>query len=318
MAFTAPLWVEKLGYTAMNDRQLLTAALNQGVIAREENVGFNHVGRLECEPSSGMSTQIGTGRAAIGGFGNSFQLQEGLYVVQNTAPVLVTHVTAHPTLPRIDQIGVKVFDSTDGGDSSDKAEPLVLAGTPTSGATLENRLGVAGGSEGQNFPNNFLQLYEVLVPAAASSASSFSYRDFRTWANGFNDVAQVASTFTTSSTAFSEVMGLRVNANNWPIVMISGSYELTTAPAILTILLSSGVGGSGAELRYPIKLPVVTGVGTFSFMWETLSVWVPPALGSTVMTLKAKVESGGTLKILPYSTMRVMEMPFPAGNVNSP
>ena len=162
MTFLAPAWSERLGYSAMNDRQLIASLLQPGVMES---------GAMKCSAGSGFQSTIAAGRAAIEG---TFQTAQGLYVVQNAGIASVTHPTPSPTLPRIDQIGAKVYDSVDGGDVSDKCEPLVLEGTPTSGATLVNKLGIA------TVPTNFLRFAYVLVPAAAGSAASFSYEDART------------------------------------------------------------------------------------------------------------------------------------------
>lgn len=162
MTFLAPLWVEKLGYTAMNDRQTLSAIMNPGVLT---------VGDLFCSAGTGFTSTIASGRCAVEG---NFQPQQGIYLVQNTGPVVVAHTNPNASNPRIDQIGVKINDSTDGGDISDGAEPLILTGTPTAGATLADPKGKAV------LPKNFLILYYVLVPPAAASSSVFTYEDRRT------------------------------------------------------------------------------------------------------------------------------------------
>lgn len=161
MAFLAPLWNERLGYTGMNDRQLMAAIMRPGVFA---------TGDLLCAAGTGFTSSIAGGRGAVEG---NFQAQQGIYVVQNTGPVSITHPNPNASNPRIDTIGVKVFDSTDGGDASDGTQPMVLEGTPTAGNTLAKAEGLAA------LPKNFLELFRVLVPTAAGSAASFIYEDRR-------------------------------------------------------------------------------------------------------------------------------------------
>ena len=167
MTLLAPSWSERLGYTAMNDRQVIASMLQPGVIAGPD---------FKVAAGSGLQSTIEKGRCAIR---NSFQqTQGGLYIVQNTATALVTHAAGNVSNPRIDQIFARVFDSADGGDSSDIAEFVLAEGTPTSGATLANRNGAAAR------PRNSLRFADILVPAGAASSAAFTYRDRRPWAKG--------------------------------------------------------------------------------------------------------------------------------------
>lgn len=169
MTFLAPLWNQKLGYTGMNDRQVLASILQPGVAG---------IGDMLCAAGTGFTSTIAGGKVAVEG---NFQTAQGIYVVQNTGPVSVTHPNPNGSLPRIDQIGVKVYDSTDGGDASDGALSLILEGTPTSGATLPNAEthGLAA------VPHNFFAFARVLVPAAAGSAASFAYEDRRVFMSNY-------------------------------------------------------------------------------------------------------------------------------------
>jgi hypothetical protein len=99
-----------------------------------------------------------------------------VYLVNNVGAALVTHNTPDATNPRIDQVYTKIYDSTDGGDLSDQVAAIVVTGVPTGGATLDNRTGAGA------VPANALLLADVLVPAAAGSAASFTYRDRRQYA----------------------------------------------------------------------------------------------------------------------------------------
>jgi hypothetical protein len=86
--------------------------------------------------------------------------------------------TAHGTLPRVDQVVLQVLDHAHDGSGSSLAQTTVLAGTPTSGATLDNRSGVAA------LPGSTLLLADVLVAAADTSISDSEIRDRRPFIAG--------------------------------------------------------------------------------------------------------------------------------------
>lgn len=164
----------RLVYPAYQDRQLMEGAVNgQGILGP---------GHLLVSAGSGMNSSVATGRALVrntGGQGELGNPPGGLWEVMNVGgPMNVLHGAADPSNPRIDTVGWRVFDSETGGDTSDTNGPILVspgsgAGSGTNGATLANRNGAAA------WPNNFIPLADVLVPAGASSAASFTYQDRR-------------------------------------------------------------------------------------------------------------------------------------------
>ena len=175
MTLSPPLFLEKLGYTAMQERQVYNWLLHAGVFGR--NPGEFTGTPYNMGTGAGMNSSVSEGNAAVKG---SFQFRQGLYIVENSGQIEVAHPTADPTNPRLDQLALKVYDSTDGGDASDTAALLVVPGTPTAGTTLTNRNGAAA------LPTNSLRLADVLIPAKATKAAGeFTYRDRRPWAQGF-------------------------------------------------------------------------------------------------------------------------------------
>lgn len=129
----------------------------------------------------------------------------GLYHVENDAAVVVPFTAAHATLPRLDQVFLVVNDSNDGGDAGDDPQLLVVDGTPTAGATLDNRTGFG------TVPENALRLADVLVPAASTTVTTANIRDRRPWARGFwrkivrNANAAAGSNYTTASTTLTAI-----------------------------------------------------------------------------------------------------------------
>lgn len=102
----------------------------------------------------------------------------GMYHVYSGSAEQISINDGDGTNPRIDQVVVEVLDSEVSG-SSDLARIRAVIGTPTGGATLDNRSGVAA------LDAKTLLLYDVLVPNGAVSGSSLSIRDRRKmWADG--------------------------------------------------------------------------------------------------------------------------------------
>lgn len=297
MTFLAPIWNEKLGYSALNDRQLMASIMQAGVVGS---------GDMKAAAGSGMQSNIPLGRAAVEG---NFVTQQGLYIVQNTATVTVTHEAASITLPRIDQIGVKVYDSIDGGDVSDKAEPIILVGTPTGGATLANRLGAV-----TSLPKNFMRIADVLVPASAASAASFTYRDRRPWSLGFFSRSRLA-TKSTSSTVNVAISGtenraeISVSSEASVEVILAGILQTTTACTVVFTQFTNGIGNVIAEYTfegagsYPIYLPSaktnITSPGSYllSLSWHTTAGTITLATGAIwtiAETFRSNANNGTT------------------------
>ena len=123
--------------------------------------------------------------------------RQGLYSQVNDAAVTGLVASGHATLPRIDQVVLRVFDSSVTG-VSDTPTLATLAGTATAGATLDNRNGAAA------LPNSAIRLADILVPALQSGViSAANIRDRRPWARGYNYSAQGSGggNYTTTSTS---------------------------------------------------------------------------------------------------------------------
>lgn len=154
----------------------------------------------------GMRVDIAAGSALVKGDTGSpvTGLSHGLYLVANDASVAnaVTLTGSHATLPRLDQIVLRVRDSTDLASGADDALFEVLTGTATSGATLDNRNGAAA------LTNDRLRLADVLVPAASSAVTAGNVRDRRTRSRGnLVRAANGSDLTTTSSTTVATLSG---------------------------------------------------------------------------------------------------------------
>lgn len=89
----------------------------------------------------------------------------GFYSATLGSVTNVTVGTADPTNPRIDRVILRVRDQAL-GDAANDTTPVVVAGTPTAAATLNNQNGIAA------LPGSSLLLANILVPAGSSSVTN--------------------------------------------------------------------------------------------------------------------------------------------------
>lgn len=150
-----------------------------------------------------MSVDVAAGGAWIYGDDTA---RQGAYHLVNDATVNVAVSAAHATLPRVDQVVARIYDSTVVG-GSDVPAIEVIAGTPTASAqctdpTAANyRLGAAA------LPNGAVRLADVQVDAAAASIVNAKIYDRRPWARGANFTAADASgaDYTNATTSYTQV-----------------------------------------------------------------------------------------------------------------
>lgn len=149
--------------------------------------------------ATGLRVDIAAGAAWVKGDSGTpaMGISQGLFSVVNDAAVAnaVTLPAADPTNPRIDQIVLRVRDSSDLGSGADDAIFDYVQGTATGGATLLNRTGAAA------LGNDRLLLADVLVPAAATNLTAANVRDRRIPANG-KASRPIATSETTTSTSY--------------------------------------------------------------------------------------------------------------------
>ena len=126
-----------------------------------------------------MSVDVAAGSGWIRGDDTA---RQGMYHVENDAVVNLAIGAAHATLPRVDQVIARVYDSTVVGGAQDFARPEILPGTPTSGAALDN---AAGNTSRAALPATAIRLGEILVANGATSITNANIRDRRLWARGF-------------------------------------------------------------------------------------------------------------------------------------
>lgn len=172
MALLVPEFIQNQQYSSLRDRVILSRQLTpfKGVM------GDTDMKVSQRGAGANMSVDVNAGSAMVEAEPASIS---GFYHCQNTGTENVVVTAAHATLPRIDQVILKVNDSIEGTGGPDGAVFQVLAGTATSGATLANRNGAVS-----TLPDDSIRLADILVPAASSSVTTANIRDRRPWARG--------------------------------------------------------------------------------------------------------------------------------------
>jgi hypothetical protein len=174
MTIQIPAYLQNKAYGARTDRQVMSDGLQPGV-SGETFYDFL------CSPTGNtreMTTYGGTAYVK----GNTTPNQ-GMYRVFDDTALLTPSVTlvhdAVTTSPRLDQIIIRVQDSSENGNvGPDIATIEIVKGVETSGATLDNRSGAIADA---SLPKNCLRICDVLITVGVGSLAS-NYRNRRTTA----------------------------------------------------------------------------------------------------------------------------------------
>lgn len=143
---------------------------------------------------------------------------QGLYYVPvhsaNFTEVIGANASGNP---RVDQVILEVLDNVHDASGSNLARIRVLAGTATSGATLDNRSGAA------TLPGSALLLADVLVANGAATITNTVIRDRRKWARGAQGfvlrTSGDVSTGGTGAAIDSTGMAPRIECSGVPLMM---------------------------------------------------------------------------------------------------
>lgn len=178
MTLWSPEFIQPLKYRANRLRMLTSdAPLQEGVVSPWS--GSTNPFKVRPTSPASMAVDIEEGAAYVRGDALDYQ---GLYHVVNDATVTVNIPPNSSGLPRVDMIVVTAKDSVDASDADDVPVFQVITGTPTSGATVNNELGLDA------LPDSSLLLATVAVPSGAATipanGATTSIVDRRAWAYG--------------------------------------------------------------------------------------------------------------------------------------
>lgn len=171
MALLETMHIEGQDYTFQQLRHLFARAaalVQEGVFAAGDYTVAQRAA------GANMSVDVAAGDAWVQGDTGT---RNGLYLQTNDGVVNVPVTAANGSNPRIDQVVLQINDSNVIGGSN-TPELKVIAGTPTAGATLDNRLGAA------SLGNDRVRLADVLVPTSSTTVTTANIRDRRPWCRG--------------------------------------------------------------------------------------------------------------------------------------
>lgn len=287
MALSVPRFLPTKTYLGQDVRHTLAATgVQAGVLALSGATEF----QVTQDTGANMNSKVAQADSGAWIFGTD-TTRQGAYHVYNDAAVTLTHTSANATNPRVDQVVLRVYDSSVIGGGTDAAQLEVIAGTPTSGATLANRSGAVDLTT-IAAPKSMIRLADVLIPAASTAVTTANIRDRRLWArgalatqigSGANLTVVPASTWTDASTQI-PAFSLEVGAN--PIGGVLGcSFQTLSASQVGVRALIDGSAAFGSwgfveniptgvsQITIPLAPGLVTaGRHTFSVqVWSTVA-----------------------------------------------
>lgn len=263
------------GYSAIDVRRLAGVGVQEGVVAAND---FKVTQRAA---GAGLAVDVAAGQAMVQG---DSVTNQGLYYVGATAALTAaTEVTVAigDANPRLDQIVLEVKDAQHDGSGINQGRVRLIAGAPTAGATLDNRLGAAA------LPASCLRLADLLMPAAGNQALTANIRDRRPWSRGVNfkvrrtTNAAAGANYSTGG-AYAQAIDAtnldrRFELSGVPLeVRLSGLFQCNTA-GIHTIGLFVGGGEQG---KRDITPPAINAWQMFTSIWE----FDAPGAGTSLFT----------------------------------
>lgn len=179
MTLLTPEFLQTKTYSAIKDRLVWGSSVREGVLTGTD---FQATQRAA---GANMSVDVAQGEAWV--FGDDTTRQGYYHVVNDGLVNIATQLgggtwvdNSSGTFPRVDTIFLQVNDTTDGGRTSDGAVLGVVLGTPTSGATLSNRLGAPSAQL------TAMPIADVLVPAGATAVTTANIQSRRARAMGYS------------------------------------------------------------------------------------------------------------------------------------
>lgn len=292
------------GYSAIDiRRQVSTLSLQSGVIGQEAFL----VKERKAGANMSVDVEANKGFAAVEGTTIAFQ---GLYEVSPHKEVVnLAIAAANETNPRIDQVILRVFDNVIDSSAKNEAVLEVLAGTPTSGATLENRSGAAA------LPASAIRLADVLVPAKATTIVAGDLRDRRPWARGVQAIALPPAQKTTS-TALVKLTGARLRVEHDFASIVVVTFDAIVKNATLGAKVTFALFRNGVEQanRSGVKQTIAV-----NEEWPVSFQLFPSTGGGAGVPESALYEmwwgvSSGEVSMFEGATMTISELVAPAAN----
>jgi hypothetical protein len=281
MALTIPEFLQTKQYSAKALRAALADAdLQPGVF------GAGDLDVTQRGAGANMSVDVAAGAAWVAATGT----RQGNYHTYNDAVVNLAIGNNATGNPRLDQIILRIYDTTDGAAVQDIAALEVLPGTATAGATLDTRSGAAA------LPNSSLRIADVLVANGAASITNAVIRDRRPWSRGaYRLLNRTAGNITQAATgpivAFPAAITPRIECSGAPIKLsLRTRVVQSSAGGIVRLYpLIDGAaidGMTAGNTPFVQNIPVTTDF-MFNIDWTTV-----PAAGSHTLGWGVSVSAG--------------------------
>lgn len=218
-----------LGFDAIDDRRFWTGH------ERGEGVStFGSFRVVQRGAGANMSVDVLMDEGAYVR-GDSVTLQGLYYVAPHSGTLNVDIAVADVTNPRLDLVILEAKDDTHDAGGLNKARVRTVAGTPTAGATLDNRNGAA------DVPASSVLLADVLVAANDTSITDAEIRDRRPFTTGvpplLTDVDHAA------------LMPLHFSLNSQGVTLAHVTHDLRQS-AMLCVLSRRIVNATRIRWRY--------------------------------------------------------------------
>lgn len=160
----SPQYLQTKSYAAQKWRTWFADLAKDGVFS-DSDFAITLLGGLAYRISSGKAYILGQQVA-----------DQGMYRMSSLANADLAVGAGHASLPRLDQVILRVMDNTHDGSGFNEGRIETVPGTATAGATLDNRSGAANLATLGEASKNVHLLYDILMPAAASSISAGNVR----------------------------------------------------------------------------------------------------------------------------------------------
>lgn len=169
------------GYGAVDDRRSGGIAFSQGPVGQGAYAVAQHAAGANM--SVDIAATSGTGLVVI----PTIVTDQGPYVVPPHNAVITETIGANASgNPRVDQVVVQTYDNAVDASGNNLAQTMVLAGTPTAGATI----GLGGNRNGAGaLPAGAIRLADVLVANGAASITNANIFDRRPKVRGYSIIA---------------------------------------------------------------------------------------------------------------------------------
>lgn len=173
------------GYSAIDDRRVLGAALREGILSDGAYAVTAGAGTRE------ISIAANTGDGVVI-TGDSVAAQGKYLIAPHSAAITLQHDAADATNPRNDLVILEVLDSVSDAGGSNLARVRIVKGTPNASATREDALGVNGTP---SLPSSAIPLAVVNVDVGEGvlSTSDIDDRRYRTAGKKVIDTEQTTT-----------------------------------------------------------------------------------------------------------------------------